>query len=383
LELSDSRHEITWEIVSSDPPISVMSVVHTIRLRRVSELNTTFVEWTSDFSRDASAVVTEDARFKQKENFAALAAHVAKRFTFNSTAEEVVNGLGYNGSGKVMIITGASAGLGVETARVLLKAKVHVIAAIRDVEKGKAAFSEIVRTTPHAKLDFMKLDLQSLPSVRQFAAEFKAKNLPLHCLILNAGVMAVPDRQVTEQKIELQFGVNHVAHHLLTVLLLDVLKQSAPSRIVVVSSAAHYRGPVLFDDINSEKSYQKWIAYAQSKTANVLFAKQLNVILQKEGKEAAKVTVLSLHPGVIATELTRHMDPQDMAEFKNMRYRRKTIPQGAATTLVAALSPDFEGRGGVYLSDCNEMAPAPHASDLALAQRLWDVTEQIIKDKSN
>jgi len=282
-----------------------------------------------------------------------------------------------------MIITGASAGLGVETARVLLKAKVHVIAAIRDVEKGKAAFSEIVRTTPHAKLDFMKLDLQSLPSVRQFAAEFKAKNLPLHCLILNAGVMAVPDRQVTEQKIELQFGVNHVAHHLLTVLLLDVLKQSAPSRIVVVSSAAHYRGPVLFDDINSEKSYQKWIAYAQSKTANVLFAKQLNVILQKEGKEAAKVTALSLHPGVIATELTRHMDPQDMAEFKNMRYRRKTIPQGAATTLVAALSPDFEGRGGVYLSDCNEMAPAPHASDLALAQRLWDVTEQIIKDKSN
>jgi len=383
LELSDSRHEITWEIVSSDPPISVMSVVHTIRLRRVSELNTTFVEWTSDFSRDASAVVTEDARFKQKENFAALAAHLAKRFTFNSTAEEVVNGLGYNGSGKVMIITGASAGLGVETARVLLKAKVHVIAAIRDVEKGKAAFSEIVRTTPHAKLDFMKLDLQSLPSVRQFAAEFKAKNLPLHCLILNAGVMAAPNRQVTEQKIELQFGVNHVAHHLLTVLLLDVLKQSAPSRIVVVSSAAHYRGPVLFDDINSEKSYQKWIAYAQSKTANVLFAKQLNVILQKEGKEAAKVTALSLHPGVIATELTRHMDPQDMAEFKNMRYRRKTIPQGAATTLVAALSPDFEGRGGVYLSDCNEMAPAPHASDLALAQRLWDVTEQIIKDKSN
>jgi len=294
-----------------------------------------------------------------------------------------VNGLGYNGSGKVMIVTGASAGIGVETARVLLKAKVHVIAAIRDVEKGKAAFSEIVRTIPHAKLDFMKLDLQSFVSVRQFAAEFKARNLPLHCLLLNAGVMAVPDRQVTEQKIELQFGVNHVAHHLLTVLLLDVLKQSAPSRVVVVSSGAHYRSPVLFDDINWEKSYNKFLAYAQSKTANVLFAKQLNVILQKEGKEAAKVTALSLHPGVITTELARHLVPQDYEVFKKFHHRRKTIPQGAATTLVAALSPDFEGRGGLYLSDCNEMVPAPHASDLTLAQRLWDITEQMIKDKSN
>jgi len=375
LELSDSRHEITWELVSSDPPTIVLSSIHTIRLRRVSENNSTFVEWTTDFSRDASADVIEDARFKQKENFAALAVEAAKKFNFKSTADQVAQG--YDGKGKVVVVTGASAGLGVETTRIFLKAKAHVVAAVRDVNKAKAAFAEIVKQYPESKLTILPLDLASFKSIRAFVTQFRALNLPIHILINNAGVMAVKNREVTEQKIELQFGTNHVGHHLLTTLLLDIIKKSAPSRIVSLSSGAHRLSGINFDDWNAEKNYNKWVAYGQSKTANILFAKQLDALLKKENVQ--NVTSLSLHPGVIATELTRGFDNSDFVELSQRHFRIKTTEQGTATTIVAAISPDLEGRGGVYLESCNECAPLAHAADMGAAQRLWDLTESIIQ----
>jgi len=377
LELSETRHEVTWELVSSEPPTRVLSSIHTVRLRRITESNTTFVEWTTDFSRDASAEVTEDARYKQKENFAALAAEIAKKFTFKTTAEEAIKG--FNGTGKVVLITGAAGGLGFETARVFLTSKAHVVAAVRDVEKTTAALGPIAKSNPGSQLTVLPLDLNSLVSVQKFAAQFKALNLPLHILIANAGLMAVKTRQVTEQKIESQFGVNYIAHHLLVNLLLDVLKKSAPARIVLLSSVAHTFGGVNFDDWNFEQKYDKWAAYAQAKTAIVLFAKHLNAQLLKDG---ANVTVLSVHPGGIAqTDLGRHLEPEDRLRFRDRHFRWKNIPQGAATTVVAATAPEYAdpARGGVYFVDCNEAKPAPHANDPTLAQKLYALGEQIIQ----
>jgi len=249
LELSDIRNEISWEIISSEPAISVLSQIHSVRLRRVTETNKTFVEWTTDLSKDASNEVIEDARYKQKDNFAALAKELAKQFTFKTTAEEALKGI--NVAGKVVVITGANNGIGLETARVFAKAGAHVIGAVRDMKKADAVFDPIRKSG--GKIDAMSLDLNSLKSVRTFADAFKAKNLPLNILICNAGIMAVKDRTLTEDNLEMQFGVNYVAHHLLVKLLLEVIKKSAPARIVMLSSLAHQISGINFDDINFEK----------------------------------------------------------------------------------------------------------------------------------
>jgi len=220
-----------------------------------------------------------------------LEAEAAKKYNFKTTAEEALKGV--NVAGKVVVVTGANIGIGLETARVFAKAGAHVIGAVRDMKKAEAAFDKIRKSVKDCNLTAMSLDLNDLKSVREFAAAFKAKNLPLHILICNAGIMALKERTLTAQKFEAQFGVNHVAHHLLVNLLLDVVKKSAPARIVVLSSGAHQRGNIVWDDIQSEKKYDKWLAYAQSKTANILFAKHLNSLLAKEN---AKVEVFFCSP---------------------------------------------------------------------------------------
>jgi len=373
LELSDQRNEISWEVFFSEPAIPVSSQIHTVRLRRVTETNKTFVEWTTDFSKDASIEVIEDARYKQKDNFAALAAECAKKYNFKTTAEEALKG--HDVKGKVVVITGANNGLGLEVARVFAKAGAHVIGAVRDMKKTEPIFEKIRKDNPNAQIEAMQLDLNSLKSVRSFGAAFIAKKLPLHILICNAGIMAVKERTLTEEKLESQFGVNHVAHHLLVKLLLDVLKKSAPARIVVLSSSGHARSGINFDDYNAEKKYDKWIAYGQSKTANALFAKHLNTLM---AKEKVNVEAFSLNPGPIHTGLGLHLDEKDKQMVSQMHFRFKTVEQGSSTTVVAATNPDLNGKGGSYLHNCNIFKTAPHASDDAIAAKLWELTEQII-----
>jgi len=390
LELSDSRTTITWELLTSEPEHKAMSVVHTVRLRRVTADQSTFIEWKTDFSKDATNEVIEDARHKQRENFAALRKEAVKKFNFHSVAEDVVKG--WEGKGTVVLITGANSGIGLECVRVFLQSGSHVIGGVRNPKESKTIFDPFLKTAPtHAKLDLLPLDLNSLKSVRTFASSFKDMKIPLHILILNAGIMAVPQRTLTEEKLESQFGVNHVAHHLLATLLIDVVKKSAPSRVVVLSSAAHRFGSIMWDDYNWEKSYDRWKAYGQSKTANILFVKQLQATLNKESqdskdskesKSGSKVDVFAVHPGGIKTGLGRSLLPEDVKMMESRPFRWKTIPQGAATTMVAAVSPDLTGKGGIYLADCNEVAPLAYATDMAQAARLWELTEKIISERS-
>jgi len=260
------------------------------------------------FSKDATNEVIEDARHKQRENFAALRKEAAKTFNFHSVAEDVARG--WEGKGNVVLITGANSGIGLENVRVFLQSGCHVIGAVRSPKDSKNIFDSMVKSAPkHAKLDLLPLDLNSLKSVRTFASSFKEMKIGLNILILNAGIMAVPQRTLTEEKLESQFGVNHVAHHLLATLLSDVLLKDA--RVVVLSSAAHRRSAINWDDLNWEKSYDRWKAYGQSKTANILFAKQFQINANKERKEG-KVDVFAVHPGGIKTGLGRSLLPEDV-----------------------------------------------------------------------
>jgi len=303
---------------------------------------------------------------------------------YRSTAEEVSQGIDLNG--KVAIVTGASSGLGVETARALALRGAHVFLAVRDTNKALPFAQQIKDSTKNQNVEIAKLDLGNLDSVRAFAKEFLAKDLPLNILINNAGIMAVPFQLL--EGYESQFATNHLGHFLLAVLLLPALKKGAPSRVVCVSSVAHKRSPVRFDDINFEKeSYDKWTAYGQSKTANVLFALEFHKRYSKDG-----ISAFSLHPGGIMTGLQSSLSKEEMTamgwydEAGKPNERFKTIEQGAATSIYAALSPDLQGKGGFYLENCEESTIPPnqmpyagwadHGKDKEAAARLWELSEK-------
>jgi len=349
-------------------------VVHSIQLRRVTaeQPEKTFIEWTAVFSNDASGDVLEDAKFKQLDAFKSLAAELKKRFTWWTTAEEAVKGMDFKG--RVFLVTGANTGLGLETARVLVAHNAHVVVTVRDEAKCKTTLETLRKEAgKEARVDGVVMDLNSLRSVRDGARQFIEKKLPLHVLILNAGVMACPPG-VTADGFETQLGVNHVAHHLFTSLLLPVLRASAPARIVALSSGAHFRGGIKWDDMHFVKTpYNKYLSYAQSKTANILFARWLNALLQREN---ARITVNALNPGPIMTDLGRHLTAAEIAAFPAFRW--KTIPQGAATQVIAATAPEYATQGGLYLDNANPAVSAPHASDMAQAERLWEATEKMI-----
>ncbi len=191
---------------------------------------------------------------------------------------------------------------------------------------------------------------------------------------------------------ESQFGVNHLAHFLLVTSLIPELKAGKPSRVVVVSSMANKRGGINWDDINWEKDYNKWLAYAQSKTANILFAKQLNKLYAAEGIQA-----YSLHPGGILTNLQRHMPIEEQRAMGWLKEDDspidlfKNVEQGAATSVYAALAPDLNNHGGEYLEDCaistgvnteqTYFGMAPHSVDMEAAERLWKLSEQMVATK--
>jgi len=291
-------------------------------------------------------------------------------FGSSTTATEVVQSVDLKG--KVAFVTGANTGIGKETARALASKGATVFLACRDIQKAEAVAKEIKDSTKNEEVHVIQLDLSSLESVRACAQEFSSKNFPIHMLINNAGVMAVTSRKQTKDGFELQFGTNHLGHFLLTQLLLDRVKEGAPSRIVNVSSRAHLRGHINFDDLQSEKSYSPWGAYSQSKLANVLHASELNRRLAGTG-----VTTNSLHPGVIPTELGRNNFLADLF-YKAGSLFMKSIEQGAATTVYAAVSPQLEGVGGKYFVDCNEEEPIAEARDEAVASRLWEVSESLV-----
>lgn len=313
---------------------------------------------------------------------------MASRFDHASTASEVIAGIDL--SGKTALVTGASSGLGAETARAFAERGAHVILTARDVPKGEAVADRIRRSTGNDRVEVEELELGSLAGVRSFAGRALARHPKLAILVNNAGVMACPFAR-TADGFEMQFGTNHLGHFLLTCLLAPALVKGAPSRVVSLSSRGHRNSPVVFDDIHFERRpYDKWLAYGQSKTANVLFAVEFDRRLGKAGVHANAV-----HPGIILTELARHMVAED---FETIRRRQpggqmklKTVEAGAATSVYAATAAELEGRGGLYLEDCavaeiddREDAAAgvrSYALDPEAAARLWQVSEEMVGER--
>ncbi|XP_031483552.1 short-chain dehydrogenase TIC 32, chloroplastic-like [Nymphaea colorata] len=302
-------------------------------------------------------------------------------FSARSTAEEVTHGL--DGSGLFAIVTGASSGIGTETARVLALRGVHVFMAVRNVNAGRDVKDAIIKDNPTAKVDVMELDLTSKTSIKKFASEYCSLNLPLNILINNAGVMATPFI-LSQDGIELQFATNHIGHFLLTDLLLEKMKNTAresniEGRIVNVSSEAHkfaYKEGIRFDKINDKSGYGSFGAYGQSKLANILHANELSRHLKEEG---VQITVNSLHPGSIATNLLRyHSIVNSLAQVVS-GFALKNVQQGAATTCYVALSPQVRGISGKYYCDSNEATPSYHARDPELAKKLWDFSKNLIQ----
>ena len=311
-------------------------------------------------------------------------------FNASSTTNDVIAGISL--ADRVAVVTGTSAGLGIETARVLAAAGARVVLVARNREKLEPVVQSLRAQLPRAQFDTALMDLSDLDSVRAAAADIAARFPRINLLINNAGVMACPFGR-TAQGFEMQFGTNHLGHFLFTGLLAQAVRAGAAasaqdSRVICLSSAAHRFGEVDFDDPNFEhRDYEKWAAYGQSKTANALFAVGLDARLKGEG-----VRAFSVHPGVIMTELSRYMAPEEWESLKAPRppgdeMTFKSIEQGAATSVWGATSPQLQGLGGLYLEDCHiaeastpgkSGGVAAYASDPALADRLWTLSEKLV-----
>ncbi len=286
----------------------------------------------------------------------------ASPFDADSTAESVTEGLDL--SGKTYAITGANSGLGLETMRVLTLRGAHVIGIARTREKAERACATIDgETTPEF------LDLAEWPSVVACAERIRAMGTPIDGLITNAGIMALPELELANG-VEKQFAVNHLGHFVFANALLERVKQAKQGRVVMLSSCAHFFAPeegIDFDNLDGSKSYHPWRAYGRSKLANVLYAAELARRLK-----GTNVTANSLHPGVIKTNLGRHLDrdPNDDSRYD------KSIPQGASTQTYVAVSPIVTPISGQYFVDCNPAPASEFAADEKLAARLWEVSEE-------
>ena len=290
----------------------------------------------------------------------------ASGFGYASTAEEVTAGLDL--SGKTMLVTGVNSGLGLETARVLAMRGARVVGAARTEEKAAEALTGIAGAVPVA------CELSEPSSVKACVEKVRSLGFALDAVIANAGIMALPERTVKYGH-ELQFFTNHVGHFLLVTGLVDSL--SAEGRVVMLSSAAHQfapRGGIVFDDLSFERGYSPNRAYGQSKLANLLFAKSL-----AKRFRGSKRTANAVHPGVIATNLTRHMSVVVRATMPVWNaIALKSVAEGAATQCYVAAHPSVAGVSGEYFADSNVAKTSAYARDEALADRLWDVTEKIV-----
>ncbi len=308
------------------------------------------------------------------------------QFGATSTADEVLDGIDL--TGRTAFVTGGYSGLGEETARAMAARGAGVILSGRDAGKLADSAGRIAAETG-ATVDTLVCDLAALASVRAAGAEASARFECIDLLINNAGVMACPFTR-TADGFEMQFGTNHLGHFLLTALLMPLVRQGSAQRIVNLSSRGHHLDRVHLDDPNyAVREYEKWAAYGQSKTANVLFAVGLERRLAGEGIHA-----YALHPGGIQTNLGRHMNADDVAallkrisDSSGEAPRFKTVPQGAATTCWVATAPELEGRGGLYAEDCHvaEVDDADpsggvrsYAVDPATADALWALSEELV-----
>jgi NAD(P)-dependent dehydrogenase (short-subunit alcohol dehydrogenase family) len=300
--------------------------------------------------------------------------------SFETTTDEVLEGVDLRE--KIAVVTGASTGLGLETARALASVGAQVVLAGRDASRIEAAANMILEREPNAMLEQGALDLTSLASVRAFAKWYGSGHDRLHLLINNAGVMYTPFEH-TAEGYELQFGTNHVGHFLLTCLLVPMLLVDPPSRVVNLSSGGHMGSDIVWDDVNFERrEYDKFAAYGQSKTANILFSVELDRRLAGRGVHAYAV-----HPGMIATELGRYMTNDDFQALMDRAKSSpsggmppyKTVEQGAATSVWAATAPELDAEGGTYLADTEVTDQhAPWARDPESARRLWALSEQLV-----
>jgi NAD(P)-dependent dehydrogenase (short-subunit alcohol dehydrogenase family) len=304
-----------------------------------------------------------------------------------STSDEVLEGVDL--TGQRILVTGASAGLGVETTRALAAHGASVTMAVRDLAKGAAAMDGVLADVPGAEIDLRLLDLADLASVRTFADGFLEDHPTLDVLIANAGIMACP-YGTTVDGFELQFGTNHLGHFLLITRLLPALIAADGARVVILSSAGHRLGDVDLDDPGFEhQPYDPWLAYGRAKTANVLCAVGLDQRYQDQG-----VRAFAVHPGGIQTELGRHLTADTLQMFTDRLAAAptetvwKSVPQGAATSVYAATSRDLDGQGGVYLEDCHvsDLTDDPdarvgvraYALDPARADALWALSERLV-----
>ena len=301
---------------------------------------------------------------------------VTTPFGAQSTAEDVISGVDL--TGRRAVVTGGAAGLGYETARVLALAGADVTIAARRIDAAEAAAREITQSTGNPAVHAAALDLADLDSVSRFVAGWEG---PLHILVDNAGIMATPEQRTPEGR-ELQFATNHLGHFALTVGLRDALKAADGARVVVVSSVGHVNGPVRFDDPDfTAEPYDPWLAYAQSKTANILFAVEASRRWASD-----KIAVNALNPGRIwGTGLGRHIDapPASFDPSGATGVSEKTVAQGAATSVLLAASPLVEGVTGLYFEDAQQAEPfvpgvrrgvADYALDADNARRLWELS---------
>ncbi|KAK7318222.1 hypothetical protein RJT34_02921 [Clitoria ternatea] len=304
-------------------------------------------------------------------------------FSAASTAEQVTQGI--DATSLTAVVTGASSGLGLETTRVLALRGVHVVMAVRNVTSGMNVKQTILKEIPAAKIDVMELDLCSMASVRKFAADYISSGRPLNILINNAGVMATPF-MLSQDNIEQQFATNHLGHFLLTNLLLETMKKTVrecnrEGRIVILSSEAHrftYSEGIRFDKINDESGYNSYYAYGQSKLANILHAKELTRRFKEEGVE---ITVNSLHPGSIITNILRYHGYVNAIANMVGKYFLKNVQQGAATQCYVALHPQVKGISGEYFMDSNKANPSSLAKDSELAKKLWEFSLSLTNPK--
>ncbi len=291
----------------------------------------------------------------------------ASGFGYASTAEEVTAGLDL--TGKTILITGVSSGLGQESARVLAVRGARILGAARTEDKA----AEACRALGHDAVP-LACELSEPASVRACVERVKELGAPIDVLMCNAGIMALPERTLIHGQ-EAQFFTNHVGHFMLVTGLLDSLADDA--RVVILSSGAHRRAPsagIQLDDLTFERGYAPWTAYGQSKLANLLFARAL-----ARRFAGTKKTANALHPGVIKTNLGRHMGlgMQLMMPIASA-VAMKDVHQGAATQCYVAVHPSVEGVSGEYFSDCNVAKSSRHGRDDAMGERLWTVTEEIV-----
>jgi len=305
--------------------------------------------------------------------------HLTTPYSAETTADEIVSGLDL--TGRRMIVTGGASGIGVETATSLARTGAEVTLAVRDLEAGDRVAAQITEATGNKQVLVAPLDLADQASVRSFVSGW---NGPLHVLVNNAGLMAAPLMRTTEGW-EMQFATNHLGHFALATGLHQALASAGGARVVSVSSSGHLGSGIVFDDIHfRQREYDPWAAYAQSKTANVLFAVEGTKRWADDG-----IFINALMPGAIRTQLQRYVSDEELDRMRAATGSRlpswKTPRQGAATSVLLAVSPLLAGIGGKYFEDCNEALPnvpgtrrgvAAHALDPEAAARLWQVSTE-------